>query len=229
MLEAMDRAVLTLANTIDEPGGDVDVIPAKRAQGRPARGENEVGAQRIVVGMRVALRELKNTNITRKDLARFAGVTPALVTYYFPERSTLIEAATLPVVKELVDKVIASLNRVGSAQQKLLRAVDFLLEYYSRDAVIIQLFSEHSASAPDVALPDILGDLENSLRSFFQSLQSPNRESVYDAVFLQKAMIGMCKNVATLQDGALRASMICSVLLGSAFDAEVAQVPELAA
>ena len=229
MLEAMDSAVLSFADTVEKVDAEVYAITAKRAQGRPARGENEVGAQKIVVGMRVALRALKNTNITRKDLARYAGVTPALVTYYFPERNTLIEAATLPVVRELVAEVRASLNRVGSAQQKLSRAVEILLQYYTRDAVIIQLFSEHSALAPDAALPDLLGDLENAIRSFFESLQSTDRERVYDAVFLQMAMIGMCKSVATLKDGALRAGMICSVLLGSAVDAEVAQVPEIAA
>ncbi len=68
----------------------------KRAQGRPARGENEVGSHKIVEGMRNALRTTKTVNVTRKDIASFAGVTPALVTYYFPERNGLIEAATFP-------------------------------------------------------------------------------------------------------------------------------------
>ena len=93
-----------------------EMAQEKRAQGRPARGDNEVGSQKIVEGMQVALRTLQTTNVTRKEIAWYAGVTPALVTYYFPERNALIEAATLPVVEALVDKVSACLEQTSSAQ-----------------------------------------------------------------------------------------------------------------
>ena len=118
-----------------------ELAQEKRAQGRPARGDNEVGSQKIVEGMQVALRTLQTTNVTRKEIAWYAGVTPALVTYYFPERNALIEAATLPVVEALVDKVSACLEQTSSPQAALPHAVNVLLEYYARDAAIIDLFS----------------------------------------------------------------------------------------
>ena len=201
------------------------MIQEKRAQGRPARGSNEVGSQKIIEGMQVALRALQITNITRRDLARYAGVTPALVTYYFPERNTLIEAATLPVVEALVSKVVTCLNDIGPTRPRLLRAAEVMLEYYARDAVIIQLFGEHRALEPDAKLPDLLRDLETSLKSFFERWLMMTTDSVYSAEFLQRAAIGMCKSIAQLQNGmfgkettedAIRndhAKMICDMLL----------------
>ena len=204
-----------------------DMVLEKRAQGRPARGDNEVGSQKIVEGMQVALRTLQTTNVTRKEIAWYAGVTPALVTYYFPERNALIEAATLPVVETLLEKVSACLEQTQSAQLALPNAVNVLLEYYGRDAAIIDLFSEYKASATNSEIPDLLRDLEGVVISFFTRWLIETKTCVYDAEFLQKAMIGMCRAVARPKtNDALRgtshekasvehADMVCYMLIGA--------------
>ena len=204
-----------------------DMVLEKRAQGRPARGDNEVGSQKIVEGMQVALRTLQTTNVTRKEIAWYAGVTPALVTYYFPERNALIEAATLPVVEALVEKVSACLEATSAPQLALPNAVNVLLEYYGRDAAIIDLFSEYKATATNTEIPDLLRDLEYTVMSFFKRWLHEAKTCVYDAEFLQKAMIGMCRAVARPKlDAALRgipndngavehADMVCYMLIGA--------------
>ena len=204
-----------------------DMAQEKRAQGRPARGDNEVGSQKIVEGMQVALRTLQTTNVTRKEIAWYAGVTPALVTYYFPERNALIEAATLPVVEALVDKVSACLEQTSSAQLALPHAVAVLLEYYARDSAIIDLFSEYKASATNTEIPDLLKDLEDTVTSFFKRWLGENKTCVYDAEFLQKAMLGMCRAVARPKAEASarnapqdqqqieHADMVCYMLIGA--------------
>lgn len=209
-----------------------DMAQEKRAQGRPARGDNEVGSQKIVEGMQVALRTLQTTNVTRKEIAWYAGVTPALVTYYFPERNALIEAATLPVVEALVGKVSACLEQTSSAQLALPNAVAILLEYYARDAAIIDLFSEYKASATNTEIPDLLKDLDCTVMSFFKRWLGENKTCVYDAEFLQKAMLGMCRAVARPKtDAAVRgasqdqrqiehADMVCYMLIGAMTHAE---------
>ena len=118
-------AVSALRELVERDGEGCDAPSARRVQGRPTRGANEVGSQKIVEGMRVALRAQKTTNVTRKDIALHADVTPALVTYYFPERSSLIEAATLPIVQALIDKVKACTERDGAARQNLVEALRF--------------------------------------------------------------------------------------------------------
>ena len=177
--------------------------------------------------MRVALRTQQNTNVSRKEIALSAGVTPALVTYYFPERNSLIEAATLPIVQALVGKVRSCIERDGPGRRRLVEAIEVLLEYYGRDAVIISLFNHHRSSTPDTALPDLLRELDICLRSFFEGWLFENPGSVYDATFLQKALMGACKSIArqrieasgpdTAPDHArlAPADMVCSLLLGA--------------
>ena len=220
-------AVSALRELVERDGEGCDAPSARRVQGRPTRGANEVGSQKIVEGMRVALRAQKTTNVTRKDIALHADVTPALVTYYFPERSSLIEAATLPIVQALIDKVKACTERDGAARQNLVEATEILLESYTRDAVVIALFEHHWASQSDNALPDLSGELETCLRSFFERWLLDNPGSVYDAEFLQKAVMGACKSMTRpLTETSDRrtndeldhrgaAERVCSLVLGS--------------
>ncbi len=199
------------------------MMQEKRAQGRPARGENEVGSHKIVEGMRNALRTMKTANVTRKDIASYAGVTPALVTYYFPERNGLIEAATLPVLQALVDEVAACFDDLEPARQQLSRAIVVLLDAFSRDGIIIQLFSQYRLSQAETTVPDLLSHLDVCLVSFFERWLRDNKNSIYDASFLQKALIGICKSIGDEGNSELkrgssqqknRAWMICSMLIG---------------
>ena len=211
---------------MDRGAQSCDAGSTKRVQGRPTRGANEVGSQKIVEGMRVALRAQQHSNVSRKDVALQAGVTPALVTYYFPERRRLIEAATLPIVQALVGKIKGCTERNGEARRHLVEATEILLEYYTRDAVIIALFDHHRASTPDSALPDLSRELDACLTLFFERWLSENPGSVYDADFLQKALVGACKSMTrrriaasdrdTTDDLDYRGSAetVCSLVLG---------------
>ena len=229
-------AVLEL---VHRSGKSSDAGLVKRVQGRPARGESEVGAQKIVAGMRAALRTLQNTRVTRKDVADYAGVTPALVTYYFPERDSLVEAATVPVVQALVEKVRNCIERDAPARQRLLEAIGVLLECYTRDIALIDLFSHHRASTAETSLPDLLRELDAAVESFFEAWLIDNPGNVYDVAFLRKALMGACRNLARRRIGTTdcdrpghhgrqeSAEMMCSMLLGPACG-ETAETPALA-
>ena len=219
-------ALLALLELVDRNGSGSDAGLKKRVQGRPARGENEVGAARIVEGMRAALRASQNPKVSRKEIAGHAGVTPALVTYYFPERNDLIEAATLPVVRALVDRTTFFLEHEGPARQRLCQAIEVVLEAYTCDAAVIALYSHHRASTPDTSLPDVLSCLEASVEAFFEAWLLAHPGHVYDAAFLRKAMMGACRNLSRrrieMPDQGARddlgcrgaAELICSMLLG---------------
>ena len=219
-------ALSALLDLVDRNVNAADAGLTKRVQGRPARGENEVGVQRIVEGMRAALRASQTTTVSRKDVAGRAGVTPALVTYYFPERTDLIEAATLPVVRALVDRTRSCFEHEGPARQRLCKVIEALLEAYTRDAAVIALYSHHRASKPNPSLPDLLEDFHALVEAFFEAWLIEHPGSVYDAAFLRQAMVGVCRNLARrrieLPDphnpddlGCRRsAEMICSMLLG---------------
>ncbi len=227
--------VSTLRGLADRSNDPLVLGSIRRVQGRPARGENEVGSQKIVEGMRAALRVLQNTNVSRKDIALHAGVTPALVTYYFPERNSLIEAATLPIAQALVSKIRACIERDGPTRQHLVQAIEVLLEYYTRDVVVIDLFIQHRASSSDTTLPDLTAELDDLLRSFFERWLRDNPGSIYDAEFLRKGMMGACRSIARRrseasgQDTAAgpnrrgAAEMVCSMFLGPVIASEATE------
>ena len=221
-------AVSAVLELVHRSGKSSDGGLIKRVQGRPTRGESEVGVQKIVDGLRAALRTLQNTKFTRKDVANHAGVTPALVTYYFPQRDSLVEAATLPIVQALVEKVRTCIERDGPARPRLLEAIGVLLDSYTRDAALIDLFSHHRASTPDTSLPDVLSELDAVVESFFEAWLVDHPGNDYDVAFLRKALMGACRNLARRRiqttdgdrpdDDVCRrfAEMMCSMLLGPA-------------
>lgn len=73
--------------------------PIKRGQGRPTDGG--VGRQAIIDSVKLLLREMAPARITISLVAREAGVDPALVRYYFKDRSNLL----MEVVNDLLQGV----------------------------------------------------------------------------------------------------------------------------
>ena len=66
--------------------------PAKRSKGRPASGDNDVGRDRILTAAETLLKTLPPARVTISNISREAGVDPALVRYYFGDRTRLLMA-----------------------------------------------------------------------------------------------------------------------------------------
>lgn len=64
----------------------------KRGQGRPVAGENDVGQERLLVAAEKLLRELPPARVTITRIAQEARADPALVRYYFGNRTGLLLA-----------------------------------------------------------------------------------------------------------------------------------------
>lgn len=67
-------------------------INAKRGQGRPVAGENDVGHERLLAAAEKLLRELPPARVTIARIAQEANADPALVRYYFGNRTALLMA-----------------------------------------------------------------------------------------------------------------------------------------
>ncbi len=64
----------------------------KRSKGRPVTGDNDVGRDRILAAADALLRVLPPARVTISRIAEEAGVDPALVRYYFGDRTRLLMA-----------------------------------------------------------------------------------------------------------------------------------------
>lgn len=75
----------------------------KRGQGRPVAGETSVGREALLEAATKLLQELPPAKVTISSIAREAGTDPALVRYYFGDRTALLLA--------VVDRMAASLPK----------------------------------------------------------------------------------------------------------------------
>ena len=76
----------------------------KRRQGRPQKDKPAVGRDALIAATRRLMKTKPPAQITRLDIARAAEVDPALIRYYFGDKSELIVAAVLQAGAELRER-----------------------------------------------------------------------------------------------------------------------------
>ena len=74
-------------------------VSDKRGQGRPVVGENDVGGERLLVAAEKLLRELPPARVTIARIAQEAKADPALIRYYFGNRTSLLLAVAQRMTK----------------------------------------------------------------------------------------------------------------------------------
>jgi AcrR family transcriptional regulator len=168
----------------------------RRAQGRPARGPEVVGRERILAGTREFLRSNKATEITRKNIAESVGVTPALISYYFPERINLLEAATVSVIELHTQRVLAIAASAESFEDKLRQLVAHFVQCNVIDGGIFACFAEMvlPASAYDGA--DLVEQMIQNAAPIFEELSVQEIRLLTDPRTMVVALWGLCKSVS---------------------------------
>lgn len=73
----------------------------KRSKGRPYDPDSTVGREALIQAARELLRTVPSAKMTRLDIARHAGVDPALIRYYFGDKSRLMAEVVLEVLRDM--------------------------------------------------------------------------------------------------------------------------------
>ena len=118
-----------------------DETPA-RGKGRPPRTEPGVGREAIIDAARELLRVRPPGKVTREEIARFAGVNPALIRYYFGDKSNLLTAVVEAIGDENLRRLRAALDRRGTATEKLRRRIDLIMQMHIENPYYHQLIFE---------------------------------------------------------------------------------------
>jgi AcrR family transcriptional regulator len=168
----------------------------KRSQGRPCRGGNEVGSDRIIGSLRDMLRSRRMDCTSRKSLAEFAGITPALITYYFPDKDSLIEEATKPIIEEYARQLSAILRQDEAPDIKLRKVIGLLISCYERDAGILDAYSELARQKGEALQPNYVAMMTEELAKFFGDWFDQGTTQAHHPAMLQGALWGMCQFVA---------------------------------
>jgi TetR/AcrR family transcriptional regulator len=123
----------------------------RRKQGRPNKGAPAVGREALIAATRELMKSVPPGQITRLDIARAAGVDPALIRYYFGDKSALLVAAVLQAGTELRKRQARGYAEGTSARDKIRRRIFILLETLYQDPSLHHLIIEriiHSKSKP---------------------------------------------------------------------------------
>jgi AcrR family transcriptional regulator len=108
-----------------------------------------VGRDALIAATRELMKSVPPGQITRLDIARAAGVDPALIRYYFGDKSALLVAAVLQAGTELRERQVRGYAEGTSVRDKIRRRIFILLEMLYQDPSLHHLIIEriiHSKS-----------------------------------------------------------------------------------
>ena len=115
----------------------------KRAQGRPKQGDSQVGRERIISGFIEMVRSGCYDDISRKQIADNIGITPALITYYFPKGNFLVKEAFTPVFRQWYaefDQILSERTKIWNT--RLVVSLELIIDMYRKDMHVERVYKE---------------------------------------------------------------------------------------
>lgn len=168
--------------------------PARTA-GRP-NSQDEVGRDLIVRRTRAAIRDRPRTDLSRHEIAKFAGVTPALISYYFPDRSSLFEATITPILEDYSDDVRRVINSNRSLNDKLKGIIEVYLTFHYGEGYLLDFYVALAGRSGNEAGLKLLDDVQAEAVACVGALLDGQCLLGECPYAVQSALWGMCKQVA---------------------------------
>jgi TetR/AcrR family transcriptional regulator len=167
-----------------------------RKQGRPQKDMPAVGRETLIAATRKLVKTIPPGQITRLDIARAAGVDPALIRYYFGNKEALLATAVLEAGAQMRDRMRQDSAQGSSAADKIRRRMVALLEALYEDPslhhlVIERIIHNYSKEARDFRHDLVFGACDNLASIIEEGVASGELRRV-DPRHLFLAMIGAC-------------------------------------
>jgi AcrR family transcriptional regulator len=150
-LDAPTRAAKRGAGRPKAPGRQ-----KKRSKGRPHDPNSAVGRDALVKATRELLRTMPPARMTRLGIARHAGVDPALIRYYFGDKSQLLGEVVLEVLREM-----------RATRERRASTADTADRLRARLADSVRLFQEHPHHY-SLVLEQIFSNVDPKLRAMWR-------------------------------------------------------------
>jgi TetR/AcrR family transcriptional regulator len=161
---------------------------AKRGQGRPA--ENVVGRNAVLETAKRLIKELPPARVTISLVARETGVDPALVRYYFGDRSNLLMAVAESMLSESPRPAPGSIEPQKAIELSIGRTAQFT----GSTKHIHRLMVDELAGAKSAEVGRHLGDLNRgAIEELGQLMQRDGGATIreVDPTFLHLALVGL--------------------------------------
>ena len=135
-------------------------------------------------------------DIQRREIAISAGVTPALVSYYYPDKWDLFAAAARPIIEIYITEMQIVLRTDQTERLKFVSLVHLFIDFNFHQGYLLDFYLENSermARREDLrALHEIYGEM----LLFFEGLLRSGLVRGMSPAFIQTSLWGWCKHVA---------------------------------
>ena len=166
----------------------------KRTKGRPKRQDGDPGRDRLISAARELIRGGSGLDLVGKELAAAAGVTPALVRYYFQDKSSLIEAVARPVIEDYLGRLKKLVRGESTIETRFRSLVVLLLTISNENGILLEQYIAYIKTNPK--------DLSDFLNNSFVEISIMLQECE-DAGFIRESnkavtatlIWGACKTV----------------------------------
>lgn len=180
----------------------VSTTMSERPRGRPPgrRAVDPAGRERLLGATREMMRLRTPVRLHRKQIADAAGVAAGLVTYYFTDEASLVEAAARPIIESYLQRLKTTLQDVTEPPAALRRLVLLLLEISRDNGQLLDnyiLYMKHN-NVPHKA--DILVGSYTEINQFLQICEDRKFFISSNKAFMSTVLWGICKTVAQLPE-----------------------------
>jgi TetR/AcrR family transcriptional regulator len=178
--------------------GLVRAVPAKktkvqRGKGRPQTADQTVGRDALIQATIELLKTTSHEKINRLEVARFAGVDPRLIRYYFGNMTALFAEVAVQIARSFRDQ-IADKPQGASAKYRLevriRRHVELFLLYPHHAALVAETIYVDGNSAVREGWHDVVRQSLKQLDEIVNDEKDGNRLRAVEHRYLQLVIVG---------------------------------------
>jgi AcrR family transcriptional regulator len=170
------------------------MLMTKRTQGRPPRDSGINGREKLIEATRLYLQSNRKLSLTRSEIAQGCGVTPALISYYFKDKRSLLDAVIKPLIRSYVTTLRSILGSGASTGDRMRDVIHLLIEMSADNAFLVDHMSGALASDNlDAEDQTIFDEFHRSITGLLRDLMANGDWRQADPLLTQVALWGICR------------------------------------
>lgn len=170
------------------------MITTKRTQGRPPRSSGVNGREKLIEATRIYLQSNRKMSLTRTEIAQGCGVTPALISYYFKDKRSLLDAVTKPLLRSYRARLSAIFSSQASPSDRMHRVIRLLIELNTDDAFLVDhMLRRSSRSDLDAEDRAAVEAFQDAVAGVVRELVETGEWQPADPALAETALWGICR------------------------------------
>lgn len=175
---------------------------SRRRAGRPQNASQSVGREALIEATIALLRTTPPAKVTLREVARRTGADPALVRYYFGDKSGLLVTAASHLVADYYAGTTPRIQVRKSVRERLRQRVTDILQVLTDNPYLHQIMVEQVVhwhrEAGKKMLTDVTEQAYGISRTLVDEGVAAGEMRRVDPRFLHIAIIGLCEAFVTL-------------------------------